>query len=90
MIPDLKIVVGSSISFDLAGLPQVRGEVVWTDRNCAGVRFSRALSAPAAIRLGIEMPPEPVEEEKFEEPVQPVSLQGLLHHWIRRLTGTPA
>lgn len=72
--------LGGTISVDLAPGISAQGQIVWSARNEAGVRFARQLSPAAAVALEIEeaLTPEP-------EPAQPIDTpaDGLLSHWFR-------
>ena len=70
---------GSTVNIDLGGPRPVAGQVMWSNRTEAGIRFDRSLSNLQAIRIGLEEPPEPtiIVEEKQE------TLAGSIHHWFR-------
>lgn len=72
--------LGGTISVDLAPGISAQGQIVWSARNEAGVRFSRLLSPAAAVALEIEQaaPPEPETAEPHDVPAE-----GLLSHWFR-------
>ena len=76
---------GATVNLDFRTGKPVGGEVVWTDGAHAGVRFHRALPKPVAIEFGLEQPePEPEPELASEAEGR---VEGLLRHWIRRVTG---
>jgi len=76
--------LGGTALVDLPGLPHVAGRIVWVRGNSAGIRFERRLGKTASVALGLDKPePEPAVAE-YEPEVRP---EGILRHWIRRLTG---
>lgn len=72
--------LGGTISVDLAPGISAQGQIVWSTRNEAGVRFSRQLSPAAAVALELEeaLPPEPEPAHSLDK-----SADGLLSHWFR-------
>ena len=83
-LPDANTELGGTALIDLPGAAQYPGRVMWVSGTQMGIRFHRRLRGAPAIALGLEQPePEPVEPEPVAQP-QP---EGLLRHWIRRLTG---
>jgi|GEM_PF-3939373 len=72
--------LGGTISVDLAPGISAQGQIVWSTRDEAGVRFAKQLSPAAAVALDIEQaaPPEP----EAAEPPDGAS-EGLLSHWFR-------
>ena len=84
-LPDANAELGGTALLDLPGAAQFPGRVVWVRGTQAGIRFHRRLRGTPAIALGLEEPePKPVFEP---EPGPEPGVQGLLRHWIRRLTG---
>ena len=87
-LPQANAELGGTALLDLPGAAQFPGSVVWVRGPHVGIRFHRRLRGAVAVALGLEEPePEPVAEP---EPVQGPRTEGLLRHWIRRLTGRRA
>lgn len=76
---------GATVNLDFRAGKPVGGEVVWTDGAYAGVRFHSGLPRPVAIEFGLEQPEPRPEPELASEAGGPV--EGLLRHWMRRVTG---
>ena len=76
---------GATVNLDFRSGKPVGGQVIWTDGAHAGVRFHSALPKPVAIEFGLEQPEQEPELDLPSEPDRPV--EGLLRHWMRRLTG---
>ena len=87
-LPQANAELGGTALLDLPGVAQVAGRVVWVRGTQAGIRFHRRLRGAVAVALGLDEPePEPVYQP---EPAQEPKGEGLLRHWIRRLTGRKA
>ena len=84
-LPEVNAELGGTALLDLPGADRFPGRVVWVRGTAAGIRFHRSLRGAPAVALGLDEPePEPVAEP---EPALESGMQGLLRHWIRRLTG---
>ena len=79
---------GATVNLDFQIGKPVGGQVVWTDGAHAGVRFHSALPKPVAVEFGLEPCAFEAEVPDCEPPAintQPAA-DGLLRHWVRRLT----
>jgi hypothetical protein len=83
-IPVGQLELGSTVLVDLPRAPRFPGTIVWLDSIHAGVRFDRRLGRQTSIALGLEDPePEPdLELVAIEQSTR----QGLLRHWMRRIS----
>jgi hypothetical protein len=77
--------LGSTVNIDMRARRPVRGQVVWTAGQSAGIRFDRSLPEPAAVLFGL---PQPTPAKS--EPVEEAPLLGGLQHWIRKILGWSA
>jgi hypothetical protein len=79
---------GATVNLDFRMGKPVGGEVVWTDGAHAGVRFHSALPRPVAMEFGLE--PCALQAGAPDSDLPPregqVRHEGLLRHWVRRLT----
>jgi hypothetical protein len=79
---------GATVNLDFQMGKPIGGQVVWTEGAFAGVRFYSALPKPVAVEFGLE--PGAHEADALDpEPVAPAPQlppEGLLRHWVRRLT----
>lgn len=79
---------GATVNLDFQVGQPIGGQVVWTDGPHAGVRFHSALPKPVAIEFGLEPcaidagTPDP----DISAPQTQAQAEGLLRHWVRRLT----
>jgi hypothetical protein len=79
---------GATVNLDFQLGQPIGGQVVWTEGAFAGVRFHTALPKPVAVEFGLE--PCSIEAGGTDSappaPEAQASPQGLLRHWVRRLT----
>lgn len=86
-LSDANVELGGTILLDFPGAPLFPGNVVWIRGDQAGIHFERPLRGAPAVALGLDAPePEPEEVQAYE-PAEDAHSEGLLRHWIRRLTG---
>lgn len=79
---------GATVNLDFRIGKPVGGQVVWTDGAHAGVRFHSALPKPVAVEFGLEpcaLEAQDPDSEAIAADAQPAA-EGLLRHWVRRLT----
>ena len=77
---------GATVNRDFRMGQPIGGEVVWIDGAQAGVRFHSALPKPVAVELGLEQGEAKDELEPAPAPLDTQPAEGLLRHWVRRLT----
>ena len=79
---------GATVNLDFQMDKPVGGQVVWTDGAYAGVRFHSALPKPVAVEFGLE--PCAIEAKapgsEASVPDSQPPAEGILRHWVRRLT----
>lgn len=79
---------GATVNLDFRVGKPVGGQVVWTDGAHAGVRFHSALPKPVAVEFGLE--PCAIDAREPDSEPTPTDArplpEGLLRHWVRRLT----
>ena len=78
---------GGTVLVEPPGVPQIPGQVVWTDGYQAGVKFDQWLASSASVALGLDQP-EPEAETK--DMAEDERRYGLLRHLRRRLGSRPA
>ena len=77
---------GATVNLDFRMGQPIGGEVVWIDGAQAGVRFHSALPKPVAVELGLERPDPKQEQDAAPAQRDAPPTEGLLRHWVRRLT----
>ena len=76
------LALGSTVNIDMRTPRPVRGQVVWTAGQSAGIRFDRMLPEAAAVMFGLAVP-APTEPEATDD----APLVTGLRHWIRKVLG---